>query len=146
MELALSPNTIQPPQCQNFRATNWEKFQQVLTTKLRSLPTPTEPKQSKEEAVEQLQQLDHAIQTVVDKVVLLIKISPYMKRWWFSELETDKKGLSKLANKAKRKRNDPTNLIHDQLRAERARFAKLIGKAKEDHWNEYLENIDANNI
>jgi hypothetical protein len=35
---------------------------------------------------------------------------------------------------------------HDQLRAERARFAKLVGKAKEDHWNEYLENIDANNV
>jgi hypothetical protein len=74
----------------NFRLTDWTKLEKTLKSNLTDLPTPTEITDI-ETFDRRLKTLNDTIQNAITKHVKLTKPSPYMKRWWTSELTTKKK-------------------------------------------------------
>jgi hypothetical protein len=144
-EMNLAPELTNAVPKRNFRTTDWKKFGTALESKLQNLPAPN-PITSKEEAQDRLNSLLEAIITTIEEKVPLSKPSPYAKRWWSAELDVANKNLKKIAYQAKARRRYRGDPIHEEHRKARNAFAKSVEKAKEEHWNEYLENVELTNL
>ena len=57
-----------------------------------------------------------------------------------------KKQKEKLARKSYRKRAEDKNPIHEEFRQVRNLYSEAIWKAKDEHWVEWLENLDEGDI
>ena len=57
-----------------------------------------------------------------------------------------KKQKEKLARKSYRKRAEAENPIHEEFRQARNLYSEAIWKAKDEHWVEWLENLDEGGI
>jgi exonuclease III len=144
-ELNLNPERTNPPSRRNYRATNWEEFEKFIIGKLNSLPPPREIN-SIPHLEQKMNEVTQAILTMVDNIVPASKLSPYMKQWWTPELGTQNKNVKKLARTAYTKRQQCAHPIHAQLKEARNCLSTDIQKAKEEHWIEYLEDIETSNV
>jgi hypothetical protein len=109
--------TAWEPRC-NFRLTDWTEFGKTLKSNLANLPMPTEIADAKT-FNGKLKTLNDAIQDAITKHVKLMKPSPYMKRWWTSELMTEKKKTQQLGGRSKYHRLNGQHPIHEEYRQQR---------------------------
>ena len=144
-ELNLCPEHTNPPPRPNYRATNWEKFSKHLNEQLTTLP-PTSKINTIPELEKRLEDLTNAILSSIDTHVPACKPSPYAKRWWTPELDEQNASVKHLANTAYAKRQQCAHRIHVQLKEAHNRLATNIQITKEQHWIEYLENVESNNL
>ena len=124
---------------------NWEKFSKHLNEQLTTLP-PASEISAIPELEKQLEDLTNTILSSIDAHVPACKPSPYAKRWWTPELDEQNASIKRLASSAYAKRQQRAHPIHAQLKEARNRLATNIQLAKEEHWIEYLENIESNNL
>ena len=74
----------------NFRLTDWPEFLKTLDMNLTNIHRPTEI-HNIATFIQRLNSLNKAIQDTVEKHVKLTTPSPYLKRWWSSDLSCKKK-------------------------------------------------------
>lgn len=146
--LLLDPARMHPPPKRNYRMTNWEKFTKHLENQLVQLETqPSETEIPSAHTLEnRLSGLTKAIENTIAKHVPLSKPSPYSKCWWTAELDKESTKVKRLQNGAFDKCQQHTHPIHAELKKARNSLSGNIRKAKEDHWSEYLKNVDSQNI
>jgi len=126
----------------NYRATDWEEFRRTLAENLEELPAARRL-ETAEELEEALSQLEEAVVRTVDKAVPKRKPSPYARRWWTNELQQARVNMRKANREAERYREFPGHSTHEEHRKRRNEYSALLRKTKNDHWNDWLENICA---
>ena len=87
-----------------------------------------------------------AIQAAIEAKVPISKPTPFSRRWWSNELSTLKKQLNCLNNESYRYRalaNHPSHAAHKSIRNE---YGEAIKRAKEQHWQDFLEHADGPTI
>ncbi|KAF5366713.1 hypothetical protein D9758_006448 [Tetrapyrgos nigripes] len=140
------PTQHQPPQSRfNFCLMNDESFAERLDMELEKIPPPR-PLATVEEMEAAAINLTRAVQLTIQAVVPKSNPCPRSCHWWTSELSTMKKKLSCLNNQAYKFRALLGHPIHQELREHKARYKTKIYQAKEDHWREFLEGVDEDNI
>ena len=82
----------------------------------------------------------------IEKVVPRKKPSPYAKRWWTKELGKARRKVRQLGRKARHYEWYPEHSIHNTWKTARNELTALLQKTKRDHYNDWVENIDARNI
>ena len=123
----------------NFRATDWESFNQALEQELdpRHLLDQLANAVDLEASVEQLTKaIQHTICTSARKN----KPHPNSKRWWNDDLSRMMKDLKELRKEKVRNRALPDHPIHRELSEREERFTEAVREAKSNHWWEFLEN------
>lgn len=138
--LDLSPERTAPILKFNYRETDWKKFREKLTTKLKSNPQPQEIS-TQAQFEDAYTRLINAIAETAKEVVPIAKQSPYAKRWWTKDLDMERKHVKKLGHKARRKLSHRSDPIHEELRIARNQLSEHIKNAKKDHWEEWLETL-----
>jgi hypothetical protein len=101
---------------------NWTEFIKTLKEDLTNILPPTEI-ESAQDFNTALKNLNEAIQNAIEKHVKLTKPSPYSKRWWTSELASEKKKIQQLGGKSKYHRSNPQHPIHEKYRQQRNRYS-----------------------
>ena len=135
LDLRIQRNAPKPHR--NFRATDWEKFNEHLTTSLAAAPEPKRIR-TPEEFREALDAINLALKAAVEKEVPLHNQVPHTKRWWNRELNAARKSKRRLANEAHKWRGLPDHHAHaDHKRATKS-YAKLIEDSKRAHWEAWL--------
>ena len=94
------------------------------------------------ELEKQLEDVTNAILSSIDTHIPACKPSPYAKRWWTLELDEQNASVKHLANTAYTKRQQCTHPIHAQLKEAHNHLTTNI-QLTEEHWIEYLENVEA---
>jgi hypothetical protein len=84
-QLDASYRPMQAEARRNYRATDWEKYREVLQQKLSLILKPAEIR-TKEELTLRVATLEETITSTTKEVVPETKPSPYRKRWWTPEL------------------------------------------------------------
>ena len=64
---------------------DWENFNKILGNKLKNAIPSTEPS-NKQDFYHVLQALMESVTSTFKEAVLIIRLSPHMKRWWTREL------------------------------------------------------------
>lgn len=129
----------------NFRATDWEKFREQLTKEISMLgiPAPLADETALKEAVSSL---DQVIQNTIKANVPLSRSFPFMKRWWNSDLTKQRQEKNRLNNLSFRFRHLPDHPAHQRLKEARKTYAEAILSAKEEHWTNWLEELEGEDI
>jgi len=123
----------------NFRATDWEDFQENLAIRLLEIPPP-QPLTTTQQFQEAATDLTEAIQDTICTRVPENKPCPYSKRWWSNDLSRKKTMMKKLSRLAYRFRALPDHISHTELRKARNKYGEAIIEAKRRHWEDFLEN------
>ncbi|KAF8812012.1 hypothetical protein BYT27DRAFT_7046625, partial [Phlegmacium glaucopus] len=129
----------------NFRATDWGEFREKLKEKLGELAEPGVIER-KEDVDGKVEELERVVKEVMEKVVPKSNPSPYAKRWWTKELDGMRKHARKMMVTTKRFREFPLHSSHEGARTARNNYSKAINKAKQDHWENWLEGISTKTI
>lgn len=95
---------------------------------------------------DRLANLTQVLHTVREQQVPKTVPTPFTKRWWSTHLGKTRKEVQQLARQAWRERGNPHLLIHQQYRKARNRNQDQIRKAKKEHWDAFLEDIDNDSI
>jgi exonuclease III len=123
----------------NFRATDWEDFQENLAIRLLEIPPP-QPITSEQQFREAAEGLTAVIQDTIRTRVPENKPCPFSKRWWNNDLSRQKTDIKKLSRLAYKFRALPDHASHTELRKARNAYGEAIIEAKREHWEEFLEN------
>jgi len=123
----------------NFRAVDWEDFQENLAICLLKIPPPQQL-QSEEQFQEAAENLTVVIQDTIRTRVPENRLCPFSKRWWNNNLSQQKTLLKKLSRLAYRFRALPNHDTHTELWAARNKYSEAILDAKRQHWEDFLEN------
>ena len=123
----------------NFRAVDWEDFQENLAIRLLEIPPP-QPLTTRQQFQEAANELMEAIQDTIRCRVPENKPCPYSKRWWSNDLSWQKTMMKKLSCLAYRFRALPDHISHAELRKARNAYGEAMIEAKRRHWEDFLEN------
>ena len=129
----------------NWRWVEWDDFRTALGENLAAVG-PVRPVQDKDSFLTVFSLLTAAIQSAVDQHVLETRPSPYAKRWWTSELAELRKKKCRLKSKSYRLRAQHLHPAHGEAQAAASRYATKIEEAKKKHWEDWLEDVDVDNI
>ena len=140
----IAPKATSKPR-PNFRLADWPGLLTTLKTNLENLTPPTElvDTQSFDKT---LSKLNNTIQDAVRKHVKISKLSPYSKRWWSTELASEKRKMQRLGGRAKFQRANPSHPVHEEYRRQRNHYSEKIRHAKAEHWIGWLEGLDETSI
>ena len=94
----------------------------------------------------QLRAVTAAIADMVEELVPKTKPSPYMKRWWSTELTRSRAAARRIGRRAYAWRGDPTDKVHDEYKVARNQYVAAIKKSKQEHWEAFLEEVDMKTI
>ncbi|CAA7269138.1 unnamed protein product [Cyclocybe aegerita] len=131
----------------NFRETDWEEFRQELKKGLEKIERPREFKEGEEEAFESARrELERVVIETIEKVVPMTNPTPYAKRWWTKDLTKMRKEVWKMSHKSYRACHNQANPIHKQYWQVRNEYSQLIKDTKRDHWEEWLEGLDGEEV
>jgi ribonuclease HI/endonuclease/exonuclease/phosphatase family metal-dependent hydrolase len=129
----------------NFREVEWTSFRKRLVEKLSHQPAIA--------SIENEAQLNEATLTLVtalqDTINQEVKISqprPESKRWWNSDLKEMKKELNRIRLESFKFRTITHHPSHRTLRAKSKDFGEAIIRVKREHWENYLEEMTADDI
>jgi len=137
------PSVAKERQRRNYRETDWETFRKVLKEKLEGLEEPREFRMGERMAFERARkELERVVMETIEEQVPMSKPSPHSKRWWTRELSQMKAAMQRLARQSRRAQRDRSKPIHEEYRRKRNDYAQAIKETKRDHWDEWLENLD----
>jgi ribonuclease HI len=128
----------------NWRAVDWEAFNEHLSSLLTH--NPPLPLASVDEFQQAARFLTKAITDTIEHCVPHSKPCPHSKRWWtyrLSQLRGQVKRLSRLSYEL---RGIPEHQCHDELKVLKKRYANEITETKKQHWIEWLEDLEGNDI
>lgn len=96
----------------------------------------------------ELSELNKILMGARDLHVPKVKASPYMWRWWSTELGQKRKEVAKLAQKAyaEGKKGCISHDIHEEHRKARNEYSQMIKLAKKEHFLDWLERVDPSKI
>lgn len=123
----------------NFRAADWEDFQENLAIRLLEIPPP-QPITTEQQFREAAEDLTAVLQDTIRTRIPENKPCPFSKRWWNNDLSRQKTEIKKLSRLAYRFRTLPDHASHTELRKARNMYGEAIVEAKREHWEEFLEN------
>lgn len=131
----------------NFCKVDWKDFKDTLRAHLPDTRDSVPPElQTPQEFHAALKCVMEAIEKAVERNVPKSRPSPYSKRWWTTELTEMKKTNKTLARRAYRHRADPEHTAHEEHEQAWRNYADAIEKAKKTHWEEWLENLQGEEI
>ena len=123
----------------NFRAVDWEDFQENLAIRLLEIPAP-QPLRTDQQFQEAAENLTAVLQDMICTRVPVNKPCPFPKRWWNNNLSRKKTNMKKLSRLAYRYRAFTDHESHPELRKARNEYGEAIIEAKQRHWEEFLKN------
>jgi ribonuclease HI len=129
----------------NFRATDWALFKKELAKKLENIPIE-EQLQDEIQIDAALQELEEAILNTMEETVPRSNPSPYAKRWWNKELEAARIRSKRLAERARKFSRFPHHSCHREAKKARNEYNTMIHKSKQQHWDNWLENISSKTL
>lgn len=145
LEIRLEPTRTDLPIRRDYRATDWIEFREALETRLDALGDP-KAITSKESFDRELAKLEKAIQETIDEHVPVTTPSIWMKRWWTPELTTKRKEVAKLGRQAFKMKDQRNHPAHEVYRRARNDYAQQIKHTKLDHWKDFLNDVDSQNL
>jgi hypothetical protein len=116
----------------NFRATDWEHFQKVLSGKLGDIHIDEHLNEAGE-IDRALEKLEQVVLETMEGTVLKSSPSPYSKPWWNKDLERARRKARRAALLAKMYCQFLLHLSHAEAKRTRNRYNELISKSKQDH-------------
>jgi len=128
----------------NFRMADWKGVRETVEERLRDKGKGRI--RDVEEFERRLKVLDAAVEEAIRLHVPLLKLSPFTKRWWTSELAKKKKEMERSGRKSYHQRRNPQHSIHEQYRRLRNDYSEMIRTAKVDHWVAWLEGLDETSV
>ena len=93
-----------------------------------------------------LTMLTAAIQSTTDQCVPKTKSSPFTKCWWTKKLLDLRRQKKKLRAKSYHLHAQCYHPVHDQAIKITDEYAKSLETTKRKHWDDWLKEVDANNI
>ena len=129
----------------NYKLTDWVEFHETLEAGLTALPEPEEPTTIAQFHTT-LEQLDLVIKAAITKHVPMSKPNLYSKHWWSKELAALKKVKEKLARKSYERQAGDEDPIHKAFRQARNKYSEAIRTTKAEHWTEWLESLDGEEV
>ncbi|KNZ72486.1 hypothetical protein J132_02997 [Termitomyces sp. J132] len=144
MELELPLHRAMLPPSRDFRLANWDKFNKVLTEKL-TLCSPAKLIATEAEFKGKVNNLMAIILEVsnTDEIVLMKMPCPFSKHWWNKDLERLKAQRRHANNLAYRFWDIEDHLARAKAACLSKDMADCIKRSREEHWTNWLEEIDA---
>ena len=93
-----------------------------------------------------LERVMTALCSTIKKTVPLTNPSPYTNQWWTKTLSKLRKVHKRLGRAHYTHQHLPDHPVHAQYRKAWNHYMESIQRAKNDHWTEWLESIDAKTI
>jgi len=90
--------------------------------------------------------LNNAIKKTIKEKVPTTKPSPHAKRWWTKDLTMMMKEKNKLSGQSYKLRGLPDHPIHEEHCKFRNKVTETIHKTKQEHWIDYLEDLNQQSI
>ncbi|KAF8750374.1 Reverse transcriptase (RNA-dependent DNA polymerase) [Rhizoctonia solani] len=125
----------------SFTNTNWEKFDKLLTEKLKMLST--EVIETIAEFDARLDALTKAILDTIEAVVPYARITSYCKQWWTKELSELRAQRFNLGYQASRREDTPKDPIHQELELASKLYKLALENAKAKCWNDFINTAEA---
>ncbi|KAF8672219.1 Reverse transcriptase (RNA-dependent DNA polymerase) [Rhizoctonia solani] len=125
----------------SFTNTNWEKFNKLLTEKLKMLLT--EVIETIAEFDARLDALTKAILDTIEAVVPYARITSYCKRWWTKELSKLRAQRFNLGYRASRREDTPKDPIHQELKLASKLYKLALKNTKAKCWNDFINTAEA---
>lgn len=128
----------------NWRAVNWEEF----NTRLDALISthPPQPLASDEEFQQAARHLTQSIMETMDECVPFLKPCPHSKHWWNQRLTDLRNKVTELSWLSYLMRGLPLHTCHVELKATKNLYANKIKATKKQHWLDWLEDIEGNDL
>ena len=123
----------------NFRATDWESFNQGLEQELDHWCLHDQIVNAADLEAS-VKCLTRAIQQTICTSARKNKPRPNSKRWWNDDLSRMTKDLRGLRKVKVRNCALPDHPVHSELHEKEEQFAEVVHKAKSNHWWEFLKN------
>ncbi|PSR72425.1 hypothetical protein PHLCEN_2v11706 [Hermanssonia centrifuga] len=130
---------------------NWRKVEQAdfylaLDDAVKTKEFPRKRIETREEFDRTLEHLTDALVEAREKTVPKIKPSPFVKRWWTADLVKTRTDVKRLARESYKRRTDVRHSIHAEYKRARNEYGESIRRAKKEHWEAFLEDIDGETI
>lgn len=129
----------------NYRAPDWPLFQRDMNQALQDLPHP-----KKYTSVRLFNagfdKLMSTINSIIAKHVPLTKPTPHSKRWWTKELAQTRKAMQAIANRPYVRQSNTNNPAHKLYRCQRNDYSEEIRRAKREHWDLWLKEINSTTV
>ena len=129
----------------NFCRMDWPWFLPTLKASLDKLPQLA-PIDNIGSFNHKLTALNTTIWDSINEHLEVSKLTLYSKRWWSTTLAQERKNTIKLAQKAKKFRDQPNHPIHKAHHLQRNKYSDHIKKAKANHWINWLEGLDKSSM
>ncbi|KAJ7348025.1 hypothetical protein DFH08DRAFT_637587, partial [Mycena albidolilacea] len=126
-------------------STDWEELNEVLEKELEAVPDP-DGYATGQEVEDTIEAFDAAVWHAVGAVVKKTKVTTHSKHWWTAELAQQRKEKKRLARCSYRQRDVPGSPVHEEYRAARNAFSARIKMVCDRHWQEWLEQIDGEDV
>jgi hypothetical protein len=136
----IAPKVTSKPR-PNFRLANWLELISTLKNILNNLAPPTELMDT-QRFNRTLNELNNTIQDAIRKHVKMSKPSPYSKRWWSTELASEKKKMQQLGGRVKFQQANPSHSVHEEYWQQCNCYSKKIQHVKAEHWIGWLKGLD----
>jgi Reverse transcriptase (RNA-dependent DNA polymerase) len=143
INLPLPRSTIPPTL--DFQNADWPKINTLLKAKLEA-ESPAVRIRTQDQFISKVDQLIDIITDVLHENLDELKPSPFSRRWWTKELTELKKEQNRLSNKLYRLRDVRNHPIHVEFRASINKFKEIMIETCKQHWIDWLESIEQQEI
>ena len=143
LELQLPQANNRPTR--NFNDVDWKKFNKSLMAALIPFPT-TNPIVTEAEFQHTTKGITKAVLSAIEEYIPYTCPSPHSKHWWTKELSQLQKETNKLASLSFKMRAIADHLSHETYLRQRNRYTEAIKQTKRDHWDNWLESINREEI
>ena len=129
----------------NFREVEWKEFRSCLSARLSLIPPPMVIK-TEAQFQTAARDLAETLEQVIAEKVPKSKPCPHAKRWWTKELTLLIMQKDKLSDESYKLRGLPNHPVHQEHRKMRNRVKEAIRRAKQEHWTNFLEELNQETI
>ena len=141
----LPQSRIPPDPSYNFRTADWEEFKKTVEEKLKMIPHPA-PITNSNQLTNVGNNITRILQETIEEKITKSKPRPDAKRWWNGDLTAMRRELNRLRSISYRNRAIANHPSHRELRKKSRTYGNAIISAKRAHWEEYLEEMTAEDI
>jgi hypothetical protein len=141
-EMDIEAPPVQEVRWRNFRAVDWEDFNNTLQDKMRRISPPTKI-YSTAEFRRRVKEFNEAVTQTIEEKVPFSRPCPHSKRWWNKELRQMRQETRKIGRTTAKYMHAPEHPAHEEFRVKRNAYAKLLIETKQKHWANWLKNISA---
>ncbi|KAG2031396.1 hypothetical protein BDR03DRAFT_875980 [Suillus americanus] len=142
LELAVPHVSFEPHR--NWREVDWNAFNVHLKNTISTKPAT--PLTSEAEFQDAARHLTSAITSAMEACIPFSKPCPHSKRWWTKRLSDLRQHIKDLDRLSYQMRGIPLHPSHGDLKAAKDTYANEVTATKKQHWIEWLEDIEGNDL